>query len=180
MYQLKTLSNKELIQHHNLVKYTTSLSISDILDDPLFIVEDDNDEGILKIIPLFNCDDIVSTNEMDKSFGGDCVIAINDENTILSFTSNVVISDFEIYYDIMSKYGDKLLVGIIMDSVNKIGLSNISLLVEMFNSNLELKKKYKLSTDVFGGYVLKLDGYSNRDILKITAEYGDIKKEIEV
>lgn len=179
MYNHK-LTNKELVQHHTLVKYNTGLTLEEILDDnPLFIVEE-QDESIYKIIPLFNCDNIISTNPNDQVFEGRCIIAIENEDTIINFISERVISDLDINYSIAEKYGETLIIGIVLDGVSKVGLSNIQLTVEILDENYMLKKSYKLKTDVFGGYVANLRGYSNNDIIRIKAEYEGISKTLEI
>ena len=176
----QTLSNKELIVHHNLVKYNTSLTLEEIIDNPLFIVEEQNNGELYKIIPLFNCDEIISTNPNDKFLEKRCIICVNDDNTILSFISNIAISGFEINYTITQKYGETIFIGLILDSINKIKLANIDVKIELFNRNYELKKRYYLETDVFGGVVTSLEGYSNTDKIRVTASYNDLIEVVEV
>lgn len=173
----QTISNKELIQHHGLVKYNASLTIAEIIDNPLFIVEEQNDGGLYKIIPLFTCDEIISTNPQDISFGGKCVICINNEGTILNFISKSAIDGFIINADIVEKYGDTLLIGVVLDDINKVRLSGIEINIEILDRNMNLKKRYMLKTDAFGGFIQRINEYMSGNKIRIKASYENIVKE---
>ena len=61
--------------------------LSELLTSDLWMVNTDN--GLVKAVPLFNCDNIVSSNESDKILDNNkCVILHNVSDTIISCTSN--------------------------------------------------------------------------------------------
>lgn len=62
-------------------------TISEILDSDLWVVNDDN--GLIKAVPLFNCDEIVSSNPNDKVLDDNqCVILENINDTLIQCISN--------------------------------------------------------------------------------------------
>ena len=62
-------------------------TVEEILDSPLWSVNSDN--GLIKAIPLFNCDKITSSNESDKVLDDNkCVILENDVDTIVKCISD--------------------------------------------------------------------------------------------
>lgn len=62
-------------------------TLEEILDSPLWSVNSDN--GLIKAIPLFNCDKITSSNESDKVLDSNkCVILENDVDTIVKCISD--------------------------------------------------------------------------------------------
>lgn len=62
-------------------------TLEEILDSPLWSINSDN--GLIKAIPLFNCDKITSSNESDKVLDDNkCVILENDVDTIVKCISD--------------------------------------------------------------------------------------------
>ena len=93
MYNSKELTvDPEL----TLLSYNQTINaeftLEEILDSPLWIVNSDN--GLIKAIPLFNCDNITSSNSSDKVLDSNkCVILENDMDTIHLITSEIVIKN---------------------------------------------------------------------------------------
>ena len=68
-------------------KINKSFKVNEIIESDLWVVEEIN--GVLKCIPLFNCDSIVSSNSEDIILDNNqCLICLNDENTIISCISD--------------------------------------------------------------------------------------------
>ena len=88
MYNSKELTvDPEL----TLLSYNQTINaeftLEEILDSPLWIVNSDN--GLIKAIPLFNCDNITSSNSSDKVLDSNkCVILENDMDTIVKCISD--------------------------------------------------------------------------------------------
>lgn len=62
-------------------------TIEEILDSDLWIVNDDN--GLIKAVPLFNCDKIISSNSNDKVLDDNkCVILENNTDSRIECISN--------------------------------------------------------------------------------------------
>ena len=62
-------------------------TVDEILDSDLWVVNDDN--GLIKAVPLFNCDSIVSSNPSDKVLDSNkCVILQNSDETLIQCISN--------------------------------------------------------------------------------------------
>lgn len=62
-------------------------TVEEILDSDLWIVNDDN--GLVKAVPLFNCDTIVSSNPNDKVLDDNkCIILENINDTLIQCISN--------------------------------------------------------------------------------------------
>ena len=62
-------------------------TVGEILESDLWVVNDDN--GLIKAIPLFNCDRIISSNDSDIVLEDNkCVILQNSDETIIQCISN--------------------------------------------------------------------------------------------
>ena len=81
------INNSELSQYHNKAENNFSRALQSILDEDepnLFKVEDINGD-ILKIYPLFYCEEISSSNDDDKIIENKCVICVKNTDTRLYF-----------------------------------------------------------------------------------------------
>lgn len=86
-------NSKEMIVDEDLtfLSYNQSINdrftVEDLLDSPLWFVDDSN--GLIKAIPLFNCDKITSNNSNDKIIDDNkCIILENNNDTIIECISN--------------------------------------------------------------------------------------------
>lgn len=86
-------NSKELVVDPELtfLSYNQTINaeftVEEILDSPLWSVNSDN--GLIKAIPLFNCDKITSSNSSDKVLDSNkCVILENDMDTIVKCISD--------------------------------------------------------------------------------------------
>ena len=86
-------NSKELVVDSELtfLSYNQTVNaeftVEEILDSPLWIVNSDN--GLIKAIPLFNCDKITSSNESDKVLDSNkCIILENNVDTIVKCISD--------------------------------------------------------------------------------------------
>ena len=86
-------NSKELVVDPELtfLSYNQTINVEftleEILDSPLWSVNSDN--GLIKAIPLFNCDKITSSNSSDKILDNNkCVILENDMDTIVKCISD--------------------------------------------------------------------------------------------
>ena len=86
-------NSKELVVDPELtfLSYNQTINVEftleEILDSPLWIVNSDN--GLIKAIPLFNCDKITSSNSSDKILDNNkCVILQNVSETLITCTSD--------------------------------------------------------------------------------------------
>ena len=86
-------NSKEMVVDEDLtfLSYNQTINaeftVEEILDSPLWVVNSDN--GLIKAIPLFNCDKIVSSNDSDKVLDDNkCVIMENVDGTLVKCISN--------------------------------------------------------------------------------------------
>ena len=86
-------NSKDLVVDEDLtfLSYNQTINaeftVEEILDSPLWSVNSDN--GLIKAIPLFNCDKITSSNESDKVLDDNkCVILENNVDTIVKCISD--------------------------------------------------------------------------------------------
>ena len=61
-------------------------TLQEIKNSDLWVT--DTSTGLVKAIPLFNCDSIVSDNPSDTVFGNECIICENVNGTLIQCTSN--------------------------------------------------------------------------------------------
>ena len=86
-------NSKDLVVDEDLtfLSYNQTINaeftLEEILDSPLWSINSDN--GLIKAIPLFNCDKITSSNSSDKVLDSNkCVILENDMDTIVKCISD--------------------------------------------------------------------------------------------
>lgn len=84
----------ELSFIHNTVKCDAEWKLSDLPND-LFIKE--NNDDLLKIIPLFYFDTVESSNPNDSIINeGKVIIAENNPNTVLHFFSDIEFDNYDV------------------------------------------------------------------------------------
>ena len=77
-------------------------TVDEIITSDLWFIEGDGQGDVIKAIPLFNCDKIISNNDSDKILDTNKgIILQNDENTIIQCISNDTGS---IHYQSVSLY----------------------------------------------------------------------------
>ena len=122
------LADSELLLYHKQIKSNMMISLTDAINNnPLFIVEDNT--SIIKLIPLFYCDEIRSSNNNDKILENKCIICENKTDTYLNFISNKNSEDIGVCYDRFSFFiygviNQAYLRGVVYDKVNYTPLSN--------------------------------------------------------
>ena len=75
------------------VRYNLYITVADILTNPLFQVTTYDDYYMIK--PLFNFDNVTSTNPNDNTSNNNVLIIEKNNNTRLSFKSNQPVIDYE-------------------------------------------------------------------------------------
>ena len=64
-------------------------TVDEIITSDLWFIEGNSGSDVIKAIPLFNCDEIISNNDSDKILDTNKgIILQNDENTIIQCISN--------------------------------------------------------------------------------------------
>lgn len=123
---------------HHTVKSNFNALLTDILENNLFNVETIIENRLYRIIPLFYCDTIVSTNKNDKILDNRCVICEYDEDTILKFNTSDTVNDFD--YNIRGRdVNDKHFYDFIFyDKVTLFRLDGVELIVNYYTRNREL------------------------------------------
>ena len=170
--------NNEIAYHTGLVKYGLIINLEDVIDNnPLFNVE--LNDTVYKICPLFNCDKIISSNKEDICFDGKCVICTDEENTILYFINEVHTNDLKKHTQIINKYDENVLVGIIVENHTNNRISYVDLKIEQYSTDNLIKKSYKVSTDLYGGFSVKLNNYNNNDSIIVNAIIDEDSIRIE-
>ena len=80
------IADNELTQYHKKINVNTHYKLSDVItnSEGLFIVKQQSSTNVYKIIPLFNCERIESTNPEDKVIEENKgIICIYDANSVV-------------------------------------------------------------------------------------------------
>ena len=140
------ITNKELYQFHNKVKSNFNMKISEIINSPLFRVENSGD--LLRIYPLFYTDKIVSSNSIDRILEDKCIISQNNLNTTLFFIVDEKIPVLSINYSFKTDYL-KYWEFYIYDGYKGSPLSN-ALIHLIFKNNDDITSELDLYSDKDG------------------------------
>ena len=144
--------NTELQQFHGNQIKNFSISLTSVLSSDLFNVTTVKADSIYKIIPLFYCKTITSSNPEDKILDDKCIIALKQTGeTFYTFTSNdddgvEDYQDYGTYYEI----GDDLTT----NQYNSI----VCLLRHNIRNSDKLRLKNGTITGVYGEYTFDLEG----------------------
>ena len=173
MYE--SITDKELVFFHRKINCTLSIELEEVHDNPLFIVDSIN-ESFYKIIPLFNCEEIISSNPEDRILENKCIICIPAENTIFSFISNTAIGDFSLITQIGSFNQKLYCCGRVFNKENLNPIKDVNLKVNFNNGTAETN--FELKTDYKGEFILGDIGLNSLTnlVTTITAEYKGIIK----
>lgn len=167
------IANAELSHYHRKINSVLNIKIEELDDNPLFIIEENG--NLLKIIPLFNCEEIISSNVADRVLDNMCIICENNPDTILNFNTNKQHNKFKLYYAHGNfSYYYKGFNGVVYDSENYTPLSNVELIIEFLTNN-EVSNTLKTVTDSNGNFGAIFRNWNYTDI-RITAKYENITK----
>lgn len=172
------VQDSELTKFHNKVKANLSFELAEMMDNPLFIVEEITDT-IYKIIPLFNCDSISSSNEEDRILDNKCIICIYKADTIFNFISNNEVNEIGFILWVEEKYGEAILIGIVYDTANNNPIMNVNLSIDCLDYYDRLKEHFNLITDKYGGFSTVLKNYHMSDRYRVIARIDDIVRTYE-
>ena len=168
------IANKELQNFHGKVKNNFNMTLSEIMNNRLFKVE--NMGEILRIYPLFYTDRIESSNPNDNIIDNKCIICENKEDTTLFFIVDEVIQVLSLDYSYYSDFKDYF-VFYVYDSVNGNALSNVSVKVTLKNND-EIVKEIELTSDRKGIVYLDTSQVSF-DYISIIFEVTNVTKIFE-
>lgn len=163
MYYL-TIDDEDVRQLHKTVKVDDTFTIDEILSSTSFHIESYNND-LYKICPLFYCEEITSTNALDKIFGNQCIITKYDGNTVYRFKSenfikNILIYSLIIADDCFILFYDKATLKPLKD----ITVAQSETSFETVNS-LELDKITDLD--------LTFDNFENHDAILVKSQVSD-------
>jgi signal-transduction protein with cAMP-binding, CBS, and nucleotidyltransferase domain len=74
------------------VKYNLYIKVSDVLTSSLFSVT--SHDNYYEVLPLFNFDSVTSSNPNDNTTNNKVLILLKDNDTMLSFKSDMPIMDY--------------------------------------------------------------------------------------
>lgn len=96
------IANSEIQHFHETIGADFSISLTDLLESDLFIVEPIT-SNIYRVYPLFYCNQIVSSNPSDKILDNRCLILQqNTEETYLAFMTNKSKSNIILQEDVLN------------------------------------------------------------------------------
>lgn len=173
------ISNTELVQYHRKIKSNLYMALSDVLYDsenPLFIVEENELFGMdsmFKVIPLFCCDKIETDSDKVLILNENQALLVWDTFTnyegFVNFIAYNEVNDIGLHYDILNFHNTKVLSGTVFETENYTNVKNAVIEISYTNHN------YKLNSDDYGGFILKLEDYVNQT-LTINVTYDNIVK----
>lgn len=177
-----SLADSELLFYHKQIKSNVVISLIDAIDDnPLFIVE--NNDDAIKIIPLFYCDAIASSNVNDNVLENKCIICENREDTYLNFLTNKGTEDIGVFYNRYAFYIPGVVTkvyfrGVVYDKLNYTPLSNAAVQIKATYIH-NVIKEYEVVTDEFGEFAIIDENRSKIEHLKVTVYYNGTTKVFE-
>lgn len=171
------IADNELVQYHHKILSNVSYSLTEILDsNPLFKVVAHGD--VYKIIPLFYCERIESSNNEDKVLDTNKgVICTYAEDTIIRFITNTQFRDFNLVTNTVTKFSKNIFYGVAYDEDNSTPLKNVEVSIEVVkNNNVVSNASY--STNENGEFVHFIT--VSYDKINVTAKYENITHTYEV
>ena len=175
-----SIANKELIQYHKKIKSNLYLPLSEVLyaDNPLFIVEENElveMNYMFKVIPLFYCDKIETDSPnviiLEENKGLIVWDTFINYEGFVNFIAYNEVNDIGLHYDILDFNEKKLLSGTVYETENYTNIKNAE--IELSYND----KKYKISSDSYGGFILELEDYTSQEI-SFTIKYENIIKSL--
>lgn len=174
------ISNNEVKLFHNSVKSNFNALLIDIIDNSLFNVETIIENKLYRIVPLFHCDTIVSTNKNDKILDNRCIICEYSTKTVLYFNTTNSVNNFDYNYKIRTVNGKYFIDFIFFDNITLNRLNNIEITVEWFDNNDNILLSEDYCTNTSGNFIFKQKNVSGATRNCFTFKYNDIVKTFEL
>lgn len=174
------IADNELVQYHGKVKVNTHFRLTDIITntDGLFIVTQQGSTDVYKIIPLFYCESISSSNDDDTVIEENKgIICTYDDETIVYFITNTGINDTDIVTNTVQKWGKNIFYGVVYEKNNKTPIKAANVLITLLDDD-EVVEKVILETNENGEFVHFIT--QTYDKINVTTTYGDITHTYEV
>ena len=168
------IADNELTQYHKKINVNTHYKLSDVITnaDGLFIVKQQSSTNVYKIIPLFNCERIESTNPEDKVIEENKgIICIYDADTILYFKTNQSFNDFSIVTNTVQKWGKTIHYGVVYESNNLNPLMGAEVTLTLIK-NSNVVQTVILETNENGEYVHFIN--VSYDTINASVKYDNI------
>ena len=171
------ISDNELVQYHKKINVNKSFNLEDILDDnPLFLVKQ-HATNVYKIVPLFNCETISSTNPQDRIFGNQMLICIDDADTIINFITNKAFEDFQILTNTVEKWGKTIHYGVVYEKTQNTPIHGANVTIEIINDD-NVDSTISMGTNGNGEFVHFITG--SYDHIRTVVTYEGITHTDEV
>lgn len=173
------IADNELTQYHKKILVNTHYTLPEVVTNTegLFIVTQQGSTSVYKIIPLFNCEVIESTNPEDKVIEDNKgIICVYDSDTILYFKTNQSFNDFSIVTNTVQEWGKTIHYGVVYESSNRTPLDGAEVTITLIKNNAIVSTTI-LKTNTNGEYVHFIT--SSYDKINVTAKYANITHEWE-
>lgn len=173
------ISDNELVQFHRKINVNKTFKLTEILDDnPLFIVKQQQSTSVYKIVPLFNCETIISTNPTDKIVDNRMLICTYNEDTIISFQTYRAFQDFSILTHQETKWGKLIHYGVVYEKTQTTPIKDADVKIETIQAE-EVTNTTIMTTNDNGEFVHFITD-NNLDHIRTTVTYENITHTDEV
>lgn len=172
------ISDNEIVQFHKKVNVDFISKVVDINQD-LFRIITIEEDRLYKIIPLFNCEEIISSNPNDKVLNDNkCLIFIGDLDTVVHFKSNNTVEVLGLYIELIEKDNDTLLQGVVFDKARANPLKDANVFIELYDNDV-LTNAFSCDSDEAGQFIQLLTDY-DEETVNVRAYYENLSVEKEV